>query len=183
MPGDPELLIVADWPVVNQAQQNAPAEAEVASLIELVSAIRNARAEAKIEPAAWLPVDVCVPESLAATFEQLRPAIERLARAKPLTREPVVASLREGAAGGLSVIVRDIEAVVRPAAKDEAQGERDRARLERELTEATSMLDAARARLANEAFISKAPPPVVEGARARAAELEELVGKLRERLA
>ena len=44
------------------------------------------------------------------------------------------------------------------------------------------MLDAARARLANEAFISKAPPPVVEGARARAAELEELVGKLRERL-
>ena len=34
---------------------------------------------------------------------------------------------------------------------------------------------AARARLANEAFVSKAPPSVVEGARARAAELEELV--------
>jgi valyl-tRNA synthetase len=50
------------------------------------------------------------------------------------------------------------------------------------LTEATTMLDAALARLANEAFTSKAPPPVVEGARARAAELEELVGKLKERL-
>ena len=41
------------------------------------------------------------------------------------------------------------------------------------------MLAAARARLANEAFISKAPPSVVDGARARAAELEELVERLR----
>jgi valyl-tRNA synthetase len=84
--------------------------------------------------------------------------------------------------GGLSVIAGEIEAVVRPAAKDDAQGARDRARLERELAEAEGMLAAAGARLANEAFISKAPPPVVEGARARAAELEELVQRLRERL-
>ena len=182
LPGDPAMLIVADWPAVVEARLGASVEAEVASLIELVSAVRNARAEARIEPAAWLPVAVHVPENLAATFEQLRPAVERLARAKPLTRVPNLAALRDGAEGGLSVIVGDIEAMVLPAAKDEAQGERDRARLERELTEATSMLDAARARLANEAFISKAPPPVVEGARAREAELAELVGKLKQRL-
>jgi valyl-tRNA synthetase len=84
--------------------------------------------------------------------------------------------------GGLSVIAGEIEAVVRPAARDEAQDERDRARLERELAEAQGLLAAVRARLTNEAFISKAPPVVVDGAKARAAELEELVARLAERV-
>jgi valyl-tRNA synthetase len=87
-----------------------------------------------------------------------------------------------GAAGGLSIIVGEIEAVIRPAADDEAQGERDRARLQRELSDAQAMLAAARGRLANEAFTSMAPPAVVDGARNRAAELEVLVARLSERL-
>jgi len=84
--------------------------------------------------------------------------------------------------GGLSVIVGEIEAVVRPEARNEAQDERDRARLDRELADAQGLLASARARLANEAFTSKAPLAVVEGARARAAELEELVTRLTDRL-
>ncbi|HEX7591366.1 MAG TPA: class I tRNA ligase family protein, partial [Candidatus Limnocylindrales bacterium] len=179
---DPELLIVADWPVVRPDATDSAAESQVASLIELVRAVRNARAEAKIEPAAWLPVDVFVPESLGDTFEALKPAIERLARAKPLVREAAVGAIRRNSDGGLSVIAGDIEAVVRPAAKDEAQEGRDRARLERELAEAQGLLAASRARLANEAFTSKAPSAVVDGVRARAAELEELVGRLAQRL-
>jgi valyl-tRNA synthetase len=81
------------------------------------------------------------------------------------------------------VIAGEVEAVVRPEAKDEAQEERDHARLERELAEARALLASAQARLANEAFTSKAPPAVVEGARARAVELEELVARLAQRLA
>jgi valyl-tRNA synthetase len=180
---DPALLIVADWPVAAAEAADISAEAEVASLLELVRAIRNARAEARVEPAAWLPVDVFVPDSLAATYEALRPAIERLARARPLRREPDLAAIRGGTDGGLSVIAGEIEAVVRPAAKDDAQEERDRARLERDLADAQSQLAAARGRLGNEAFTSKAPEAVVAGARARAAELEELVARLEQLLA
>ena len=44
-------------------------------------------------------------------------------------------------------------------------------------------LAAARERLANEAFMAKAPPAVVEGARAREAELAEQVERLRDSLA
>jgi valyl-tRNA synthetase len=179
---DPALLIVADWPTNSTATVDAATELEVAALIDLVRAVRNARSEARIEPAAWLPVDAYVPESLGPTFDALRPAIERLARARPLTRELAPETIRSGVAGGLSVIVGDIEAVVRPAARDDAQDGRDRARLERELTDAQSMLAAARARLANESFTSRAPAAVVEGARARAAELEDLVARLAERL-
>ena len=168
--GDADLLIVADWPAAAADAADAAAETEVAALIDLVRAVRNARAEARIEPAAWLPVDVYVPESLGPTFEALRTAIERLARAKPLARESSRESVRRGVAGGLSVIAGEIEAVVRPAARDDAQDERDRARLERELADAQGMLAAARARLANEAFVSKAPPAVLEGARKQLAD-------------
>jgi valyl-tRNA synthetase len=180
---DPGLLIVADWPQADAHADDEQAELRVAALLDLVRAVRNARAEARVEPAAWLPVDVYIPEELEATYEALRPALERLSRARPLSRAASAAALRQGAAGGLSVIVGDIEALVRPAMQDDAQGERDRARLERELSEANGLLESARARLANEAFTSKAPPAVVAGARARAAELEELVARLAERLA
>jgi valyl-tRNA synthetase len=179
---DPRLLIVADWPTARAEAADVAAEAEVAAVLDLVRAVRNARSEARIEPAAWLPVDVYVPEPLGASFESLRPAIERLARARPLTREPGPDPIRRGVEGGLSVIAGEIEAVVRPAVQDGAQEARDRARLERELAEAEGMLAAARGRLGNEAFVSRAAPAVVEGARVRAAELEELVGRLRQRL-
>jgi valyl-tRNA synthetase len=181
--GDPTMLIVADWPTAAATSADGAAEVEVSALIDLVRAVRNARSEARIEPGAWLPVDVFVPDSLGPTFEALRPAIERLARARPLRRETSLEAVRRGVESGLSVIAGEVEAVVRPAATDEAQAERDRARLEHELAEAEALLASARARLANEAFTSKAPPGVVEGARARAAELEELVARLAQRLA
>jgi valyl-tRNA synthetase len=180
--GDPTMLIVADWPTAAARLSDSAAEVEVSALIDLVRAVRNARSEARIEPGAWLPVDVFVPDSLGPAFEALRPAIERLARARPLRRETSLEAVRRGVERGLSVIAGEIEAVVRPAATDEAQAERDRARLERELAEAEALLSSARARLANEAFTSKAPPGVVEGTRARAAELEELVARLAQRL-
>ena len=151
-------------------------------MLDLVRAVRNARAEARVEPAAWLPVDAYVPDALGPTFEALKPAIERLARARPLGRAASAAAVSAGVEGGLSVIAGEIEAVIRPKVPDEAQGERDRARMERELAEASGLLVSARARLANEAFMGKAPPAVVEGARARAVELEELVVRLTDRL-
>jgi valyl-tRNA synthetase len=129
--GDPDLLIVADWPALGAAEAGSARDVEVSALIELVRAVRNARAEARVEPAAWLPLEVFVPESLGQTFEALRPAIERLARARPLGRVANLEAIRRGAEGGLSVIAGEIEAVVRPAARDEAQEERDRSRLER----------------------------------------------------
>jgi valyl-tRNA synthetase len=65
---------------------------------------------------------------------------------------------------------------------DPAAVEADRARLEKELADAERQLAAARARLANEAFMAKAPPAIVEGARASEAELADQVDRIRERL-
>jgi valyl-tRNA synthetase len=175
---DPDLLIVARWPGVGE--RDLAIEDEVGVLLELVRGIRNARSEAKIAPSAWLPVDVAFDARLSVTWEALRPAIERLTRARPLERWLTREALHGHAGGGaLAVITRDAEALVRVAAgADEAE----RMRLEKELAEAEEWLAAARARLANESFVAKAPAKVVEGARAREAELAETVGRLQDRL-
>ncbi len=179
---DPELLIVARWPTVGG--HDAEAEAQVGALVELVRAVRNARAEARLEPAAWLPLDVYVEPELGPALEALRPALERLARARPLRRRLTREALHAipAAAGGLTVIAGPVEAVIGAPTADPAAAEADRARLEKELADAERLLEAARGRLANDAFTSKAPPAVVEGARAREAELADQVERLRDRL-
>jgi valyl-tRNA synthetase len=178
---DPELLIVARWP--EPGGIDADAEAPVAAAIELVRAVRNARGEARIEPAAWLPVHVVVGEELVPAFEELRPAIERLARARPLQRHPDGAGLATARVpGSLTVIAGSTEAVIQPAVEDADRADRERGRLERELQEAEALLDGARARLANPSFVERAPAAVVDGARTREAELADLVARLGARL-
>jgi valyl-tRNA synthetase len=85
------------------------------------------------------------------------------------------------------VIGTDVEALVGRPAGDAGAGNADaialdRERLQRELATARMLLDAARARLANASFMSKAPPAVVDGARAREMELADQVRRLEERL-
>jgi len=179
--GDPDLLIVAAWPAAPQV--DARAEADVGALLELVRALRNARSEAKLDPSAWLAVEVALPPGLGPTFDALAPALERLAHARPLTRVADTGALRSGAAGGLAVLAGPIEALIRPAAPDREAAARDRVRLERELAGTEVQLEGARARMADARFVAKAPPAVVERARARAAELEERVTGLRASLA
>jgi valyl-tRNA synthetase len=177
---DPDLLIVARWPAAGPA--DAEAEADVGAVVELVRAIRNARAEAKVEPARWLPVRLAVPASLATAFDGLRPAVERLARARPLEVVTDRSELAASASGSLAVVAGEFEALVELETAGEGAADADRGRLEKELAEAEGYLAAARARLANEAFTSKAPPAVVQGARAREQELADQVARLRARL-
>ena len=186
---DPELLIVADWPGPEvAARRDEAAETEVDVVIDLIRGIRNARSEARLEPAAWLPVDVVAEPPVALALEALRPAVERLARARPFTIHSTRAAFTAATgSAGLAVIGTGVEALVGspagaagPAIGDAAA--LDRERLNRELATARTLLEAARARLANAAFMSKAPPAVVEGARARDMELADQVRRLEERL-
>jgi valyl-tRNA synthetase len=158
-------------------------EAELGALVELVRGIRNARAEANVDPTAWLRVQVAVTEDLAPTLDALRPAIERLSRARPLVRVDGLSELSgDVGPGRLSVVTAGAEAVIHlPGAAGEA-GAVDRARLERELRDSERLLEAAAARLANPAFLERAPASVVEGARASHAELAATVARLRDRL-
>ncbi|HET7029906.1 MAG TPA: valine--tRNA ligase, partial [Candidatus Limnocylindrales bacterium] len=178
---DPELLIVARWP--RSHAPDAAIDRGIGEVIDTIVALRNARATADVPAGAWLEVHLAPPAASRDLFGQLAPAIERLARARPLRVTDSAAELARPA-GALDVVLPGgLEGSILPAAADVDAGARDRARLEKELVEAEGHLDAARARLANASFTDKAPPAVVAGARDRERELTAQVERLRERLA
>ncbi|HEY2887541.1 MAG TPA: valine--tRNA ligase [Candidatus Limnocylindrales bacterium] len=171
---DPELVIVARWPTA--FARDAAAEATVDPVLELVRAIRNARAEAGIEPGAWLAATISAPAELREAAAALLPVIERLARVRPLQLGAIAER-----GSRLSVVAGRLEAsVARPSA---ATGHADRERLEKELATTEERLAAARARLADANFTGRAPAAVVEGARRSEAELASQAASLREKLA
>ena len=179
---DPELLIVARWPGVGE--RDLAAEAEVDALVELVRGLRNARAEAHVE-AVQLAARRGRRARGARAGVRGAPAGDRATRScAPARALPDARGAPRGDAGRWpgGHRRRDRGRRSAPLRVTARSADADRARLEKELAEAEGFLDAARARLANEAFTSKAPPQVVEGARAREAELADQVERLRERL-
>ena len=179
-PDDADLLITATWPVDKSLRSEADEEqaAAVADILELVSQMRNARADAGIEPGTWLDAALRFEDpGHAAAFEAIADAVSRLARVRPSvvpTDEPVTGE------AALVVVSRGAEARLSVSAEDR---ERDQARLRKELAETEQQLAATQARLSNEAFVGRAPAQVVDGVRARASELQELATRLRQNLA
>jgi valyl-tRNA synthetase len=115
----------------------------------------------------------------AAAFEPLRAAVDRLARVRSATVAD--GDVLEAGAGprALAVMTRTAEARLE---RGEADAAKERARLEKELAQAERLRAETEARLADEKFVSRAPAAVVEAARTRLAELEELVAKVSRRL-
>jgi valyl-tRNA synthetase len=180
--GDPDLLIVAPWPEASADARAddgpSPRSASVPSLLDLVTAIRAARAQAGIAPAEHLDAVVWLPEAgERQVYAELQPIVERLARIRTM-------ELREQAdieppSGALSVVTRGARAWLLRSDADRAK---DRARLEKELRNVEGQLAAAERRVADPNFIGRAPADVVEGARRRVIELQDQLGALRARL-
>jgi valyl-tRNA synthetase len=181
-PGDPDLLIVADWPDGWRERDLADpvVGAAVEALIDLVRAIRNARAEAGIEAGTVLEADIVLPDTAERdAYAALAEPFGRLARLRPVRVHESLQALPPSTVGGLVVIAAAGEARLSLGSGDLG---RERARLERELGDVRLRLAATDTRLADAAFTTRAPAAVVEGARRRRAELAEqeaaLVGRI-----
>jgi valyl-tRNA synthetase len=171
----PDSIMIAPYPGGRGCIDDG-AEAEMALIIEIIRSIRNARAEAKVEASRWIEAQVYARDSSAVAAH--RRAIEALARVQPLT---VLDRRREerNPEGAAVLVLRDAE-VVLPAMTDPNA---ERRRLEGEKQVLGTRIADLRARLSGEAFVSKAPPAVVEKERRRLLEAEDRLQKMEERLA
>jgi valyl-tRNA synthetase len=175
-----ETITLGPWPAARPGDLDAGAEAAMADLQEVIAALRRFRAEHQI-PAASKPRCVLVPADTrqAALFQAEAESIRRLARLAELTvaapgtspgGEPATKLLAAGAELYLPLAgLLDLD--------------EERRRLERERAALQAERDRATAKLANRDFIAKAPPPVVDKARARLAEVEADLAKVAEQLA
>jgi valyl-tRNA synthetase len=171
-------VMLAEYPRADAALIDVRAEAEMQALIELISRVRNIRAEMNIKPGETVPVLVGVPDdSLRAVFAAGAQQIARLVRASEVRVEPSVdgprAAARAVLAGGAEVAV-PLEGLIDFAVERERlRKEQDKLRKEAEKLEA---------QLANENFVARAPAEKVAELRQRLADIAQRTGALAQTL-
>jgi valyl-tRNA synthetase len=160
------LLIEAAWPRLGGELVDAAAEAELGWLVRLVGAIRAARSELNVSPAARLTLHQS--GASAATrgwLERHGEALQRLARIgdivveeRPVPPQSLVVVIDE------TTFALPVGEVVDLAA--------ERVRLEREIGKLGTEIDRGRQKLANADFVARAPAEVIDQQRERLAEAE-----------
>ena len=155
-----ELLAAATWPRPRAELANATADTQFARVQEVISAIRNLRAEYRVAPKARIAATVTTRNDAARrVLLGERETILRLAQLAELSLDGKAGSGDPGGPGGHAVL-RDGSAVFVPlgGAIDVQQECR---RLSSEATRLDQQLAALAAKLTNENFVARAPAEVV----------------------
>src|SRR5271165_9301 len=175
--GKPPLksIALAAYPQADPVQVDANAETEMAILKDLIVAVRNIRAELKIEPKQKLDIETHAGDEIRSLIERNRSSLERMANVESLT---FVAASLANAAGARSTARFDVRVIYER--KIDVAAERER--LSKELAKMSGEIGRATAQLGNEGFLAKAPGKVVDGLRQRKAELEVLMAKAKSAL-
>jgi len=121
-----------------------------------------------------LEVFVRCPEAVAADFQALRAFVTLLAGVGKLHYGPGVAKPKQAATQVTPEFEAyvSLEGLIDPAAEVK--------RLEKQLAEKRKQLEATRAKLANEGFVSRAPAEVVAQQRELVADLEKQIASIEE---
>jgi valyl-tRNA synthetase len=170
--GKPPLKSIAlsAYPQSDHSQVNADAETEMAILQDLIVAVRNIRAELKIEPKQKLTIEIHAGSDVHALIKRNCSSLERMANVESVT---FVETSLANAAGARSTARFDVRVIYER--KIDVAAERER--LNKELSKMTAEIGRATAQLGNESFLAKAPGKVIDGIKQRKAELEILIAK------
>ncbi|HEX6478734.1 MAG TPA: valine--tRNA ligase [Ktedonobacteraceae bacterium] len=170
-------LIVAPWPQANEQAIDDDAEQEFGLLQEVITRIRDARNQMNVEPSHRVPV-ILAAGSYMAMLESQAPLIEFLARTeKPQLYE----QLDQKPEQAMSLLAGPVEIYLPLAGLLDISKELER--LDKEIAQAQQEILRLQGKLANESFVTRAKPEVVEKEREKLATQEERIGKLLERRA
>jgi valyl-tRNA synthetase len=176
LPHEGESIMIAPFPKAGRGARDAEAEAEMQTVIDIVSGIRAIRSESRISPAAELRATLKPTAAGAARLAQAAPLIGALAR----VQVTVDADATRPAASALAVtgdaeVYVHLEGVVDLAA--------ERVRVEKEIGRAEKEIAFLRGKLGRPEFVEHAPPEIVARERARLTEQEAVRQKLAASLA
>ncbi|MCI0350451.1 MAG: valine--tRNA ligase [Acidobacteriales bacterium] len=168
-------IALAVYPQMQPSALDEAAEREMQLLQELITTVRNLRAEMEVETRQRVPIRVFAGNGSQQVFTHNRGTIEKLAGVENI--EFVRESLKS--AGARSTSNFDV-ALVYEKKVDKAA---ERERLIREGKKLEAELAGKQNQLSNQGFLAKAPAKVVDEMRGRAAELQTLIEKNRQALA
>ncbi|WGM47389.1 Valine--tRNA ligase [Brevundimonas sp. NIBR10] len=164
------MLIGAAWPRFDDGFIDPAAEAEIGWLVDLVTEVRQLRAEMNVPPGAKPPLAFVAPDTVTAErLERHRPLILTLARVSE------VASVEAAPSGAVSFVSGGATAALSLAGIIDLAAER--ARLAKAIAAFESDIGHVNKKLGNPNFVAKAASTVIDEQRAKLAEAEE--GKAR----
>jgi valyl-tRNA synthetase len=171
-----ESIMIAKYPETDATFFDAAAESEIEVVGEIIRTIRNARAQYKVESTRWIESKIYTGH---ATIPHYADAIKTLARANPLTF--IKGEAKTTASDNALVISLTQATVVIPMASM-FDPEAEKKRIEKDLEQTQTEAGRLEARLQDQAFLSKAPPAVVEKEKQRLYTLNEKLEKLKQQI-
>ncbi len=177
--GQPESIMIAAYPSGDEETLDQEAEHIIETVIEIVHAIRNSRAEHKVESNKWIEAHIYAGE-MAESLKGYYQTIQSLAQAKPLE---VNNTHHQGQSNDndLVLVLKDCEVVIPLASMVDMEAEK--ARLQKDLAEVKTNVERLEVRLSDVAFTGKAPPAVIQKERDRLTAGKDKMERLQQQLA
>ncbi len=173
-----EALMIAAWPEAQVLEGWEEEKIKAFSLVQdVVRGIRNVRTDKKLNPGKRIPAIIIAGENMSTLQDQLS-SISALAGLDPQALT-LVESLEEKPNELTALVVSGVEVYLSLA--DVVDQEAEKARLEKELTEAQSHIQRLSGLLSSP-FAQKAPAALVEKEREKLAVYQETAAKLTEQL-
>ncbi len=170
-----ESVAIARYPQAQPEKIDPAAIAHVAKLKSIVDACRNLRGEMNVSPAQRLPMLVSGDTEFIQQSADLLKALAKLSDVKTFATE---AEWATASGASPTAVVGD----ARMSLFVEVDVVAEKARLSKEALRLEGEIVKANAKLANEAFVSKAPAAVLDQERKRLADFSATVEKLREQI-
>jgi valyl-tRNA synthetase len=165
--GHPKSIAIAPYPQYRAELADPQAEKEVAIIQEIVTLARTIRTEAKLDPKQQLNGTLYCRTASLAIAQRHAEAIQKIAR--------VTLQMKSEAAPKADVIRSTVEFDL---VLDIPKTAEDPARKQKEIDQLDKNIASLERQLADDAFLAKAPPKVVEGMRAKLAEYKTKRDKL-----
>ncbi|OTG92070.1 valine--tRNA ligase [Acinetobacter sp. ANC 3813] len=169
-----ETIMLAQYPVAEQALINEQAEADMQWLQGLIGAVRNIRGEMGLGNARLLPVLLQnTTDAEKSQIARIEPLFKALAKVESITfladaEQPPLSS--SSVVGHVSVFV-PMKGLIDPKA--------ELGRLQKDLDKVQKQHDQIATKLSNEGFVAKAPAAVVEGEKVKLAEFADQLAKIK----
>jgi len=169
-----DSIMVAAYPEVDKKAIDPPSEQVMEAVIEIIHAIRNIRAQYKVESGRWIEAQI-YSRKLTSAITPYSQTIQTLARARPVTFPDKKVAAPENA---LVLVLKASEVVIPMASMVDLEAERRRLGDEMEKSQA----EAARLerRLKDKAFLTKAPAAVVTKEKDKLAAIKDRLERLKE---
>ena len=164
-------IMLQPFPSANDFATDNEAESALQWIREFILGVRRIRAENNIEPNRRLSVQVKdgTPQE-RIWLESHGVYIRQLARTESIERMLEGEQDAASTIAGETTVLVPLAGLIDPAVEIQ--------RLEKELSSKRNELDRASAKLANAAFVEKAPPPVVDKVRAQITDLEDKIPRI-----